>query len=105
MTIFIIFQKTGASNTNEGIISRTNGINAAPFDIYNSWRIQNNNIIYPTASNNNFNIQTATGLNLYSFTVTSGLWSEYINGVDIFNENICCIWNGYITKSYNLIFF
>ena len=86
ITIFVVFQKNGAANSYETLISRTAGFMPGPIDMFNTTRLQGNGTSYNDA-HSGFNIQTATGLNIMSFTVTSGLWDEYVNGSSIFSQN------------------
>jgi hypothetical protein len=87
ISVLVIFQKNGAINQYETIVSRQrdDGSNyCAPIDTYDTVRTQGGNN-YITAT---FNIKTATSLNLFSFTVAPNLWDEYVNGSSVFNANI-----------------
>lgn len=87
ISVFVIFQKNGATNQYETIVSRQrdDGSNyCAPIDTYNAVRTQGGNHFQGSS----FNLQSATNLNLFSFTVAPNLWDEYVNGSSVFRANI-----------------
>ena len=86
ITFFVIFQKTGSANGNgEALITKTNGGIASPFDMWSNARFVANDSwfqggIGSGANGTALNIASATTITLYSSTINSTNWYEYING-------------------------
>jgi hypothetical protein len=64
ITVLVIFQKNGTANSYETIVTRDSGAIASPFNVYNLDRFQGNGSAHANTTSA-FNLQTATGLNIF----------------------------------------
>jgi hypothetical protein len=95
LSLFVVFQKNGAIETYESLVTRTVDYNGRPFDIYNSRRIMN----AVEGKNSPFYIRNATNLNLFSMTLKSS-WDEYVDGTSTVNFDINSSYVDDATKLY-----
>jgi len=82
LSVFIVYQKTGANNTYETLVNRVNDSTSNP----SPWELRNDTVVLGDGSTNftvktsTWNINSGTSTTLLNFTLSASQFYEYING-------------------------